>query len=306
MLHIYVVLSAEQTVLDVFEAETVYCVRETLTGAALVAEQGEGTLDDLEHFLLARKYVREHTALRSALAPAAADIDRVAALFLADNAERALADTASAVVAHILVPVESALAQTACADGAGLFDLTDLAAAAFGEVVRRHALADDAKVVQIGLDAVVRAAADGDLELVRQPDVVPALVEALVDGTRKRDRVDQTVLAGRALAGDDGANLRAGAAGLKTVLREEGAERLDIGERDALHLDGQTGGHGDLAAAELLCRVYDRADLVRLKAAVSRDDARVEAVRRGFVVQETESLDPFDVLGGRKRAVHAH
>lgn len=36
---------------------------------------------------------------------------------------------------------------------------------------------------------------------------------------------------GRALAGDDGANLRAGAAGLKTVLREEGAERLDIGER---------------------------------------------------------------------------
>ena len=163
----YVFLSAEQSVLDVFEAETVYCVRETLTGAALVAEQGEGTLDDLEHFLLARKYVREHTALRSALAPAAADIDRVAALFLADNAERALADTASAVVAHLLVPVKSALAQTACADGAGLFDLADLAAAAFGEVVRRHALADDAEVVQIGLDAVVRAAADGDLELVR-------------------------------------------------------------------------------------------------------------------------------------------
>ena len=90
------------------------------------------------------------------------------------------------------------------------------------------------------------------------------------------------------------------------MLREEGAERLDIGERDALHLDGQAGGHGDLAAAEFFCRVYDRADLVRLKAAVSRDDASVEAVRRGFVVQETESLDPFDVLGGRKRAVHAH
>ena len=60
----------------------------------------------------------------------------------------------------------------------------------------------------------------------------------------------ETVLAGRALAGDDGANLPGGAAGLKTVLREEGAERLDIGERDALHLDGQAGGHGDLAAAE--------------------------------------------------------
>ena len=90
------------------------------------------------------------------------------------------------------------------------------------------------------------------------------------------------------------------------MLREEGAERLDIGERDALHLDGQAGSHGDLAAAEFFRRVYDRADLVRLKAAVSRDDASVEAVRRGFVVQETESLDPFDVLGGRKRAVHAH
>ena len=81
--------------------------------------------------------------------------------------ERTSSDAASAVVAHLLVPVKSALAQTACADGAGLFDLADLAAAAFGEVVRRHALADDAEVVQIGLDAVVRAAADGDLELVR-------------------------------------------------------------------------------------------------------------------------------------------
>ena len=190
--------------------------------------------------------------------------------------------------------------------GTALDDAALDAAAALVEVLLRHALAVDAEVVEAGLDAVVRAAADGDLELVRQPDVVPALIEALVDGTRERDRVDQTVLAGRALAGDDGANLRAGAAGLKTVLREEGAERLDIGERDALHLDGQAGGHGDLAAAEFFRRVYDRADLVRLKAAVSRDDASVEAVRRGFVVQETESLDPFDVLGGRKRAVHAH
>lgn len=136
------------------------------------------------------------------------------------------------MVAHLLVPVESALAQTACADGAGFFDLADLAAAAFGEVVRRHALADDAEVVQIGLDAVVRAAADGDLELVRQSDVVPADEELVVDPLGKGLGVKEAVDADGALAGHDGAHDGAGAAG-------DEARGLHIGDQGLEVLVGE-------------------------------------------------------------------
>ena len=51
-------------------------------------------------------------------------------------------------------------------------------------------MTDDAQVVQVGLDAVVGAAAHSDLELVRQLHVVVAVVEALVDLLAESEGVD--------------------------------------------------------------------------------------------------------------------
>lgn len=71
-------------------------------------------------------------------------------------------------------------------------------------VVVRHALADDAEVVQPRLHAVVRAAADADLELVRQLHAVPAEVELVVDAVGKGLRIRQAVHAHAPLQGTMG------------------------------------------------------------------------------------------------------
>jgi hypothetical protein len=76
------------------------------------------------------------------------------------------------------------------------------------DVVLRHLLADDADIVQVRLDAVVRAATDGDLEFVRQGDLAKALIEALVDFSRESLRIDVAKHADRALAGHDRTNFR--------------------------------------------------------------------------------------------------
>ena len=49
-----------------------------------------------------------------------------------------------------------------------------------GKVDHRHALTDDAEIVEVRLDAVVGAAADCDLKLVGQRYAVIAYIEALV------------------------------------------------------------------------------------------------------------------------------
>lgn len=83
---------------------------------------------------------------------------------------------------------------------AAFFDLANLAIAAFCEVDFGRALADYAQIVQIGLDAVVWAAADGELKFMRQIYAVVALVKALVKLLRQLERVDEAILARRALA----------------------------------------------------------------------------------------------------------
>ena len=92
-------------------------------------------------------------------------------------------------------------------DRACRFNLTDLAAAAKLEVRLRHPLPDDAEVVEIGLDAVVGTSAHRDLKLVGQFHMGVAVVEAFVDFLREGEGVDQSVLAGGALAGNDRADL---------------------------------------------------------------------------------------------------
>ena len=123
-------------------------------------------------------------------------------------------------------------------DRTGLFQLTDLTAAALVQIGHGDPLANDAQIVQIGFDTVVGTAADSDLKLMGKFDIVISLIEQFVDLFRQGKGVDQTILTGCALAGYDGAHLWAGSAGFKTVLGQKFLHRLNVGMGNALNFDG--------------------------------------------------------------------
>src|SRR5699024_5020011 len=205
-------------VFDVVKAEAVDRIGEPLAGDPFVAEEEDGTLDQVHDLLLRGEQLGERAAVGHLLAPSAADIDLAAVYILLGHAEGALALAAAAAVAGGGVDRQDAVLKLRHLDRAGVLHLADLAAPALGEVEHRQTLADDAEVVEAGLDAVVRAAAHRDFELVGQGDAVVAFVEPLVDLFAEVKGVDQAVLAGRALAGDDRADQRTGAAGFEAML----------------------------------------------------------------------------------------
>ena len=73
-----------------------------------------------------------------------------------------------------------------------------------------------------------------------------------------------------------------------------------------LDFQGQPGGHGHLAVAELLRRFGDSGQLFRGEFAVAGDDPAVEAVRGVLVPQEAQALHPGDFLGGYRGAGSSH
>lgn len=98
------------------------------------------------------------------------------------------------MVAGFAVDRHLAVSQSGRLNRAAALHLADLAAPAFIRMDFRHPLADDAEIVKIRLDTVVRAAADRDFELVRQLHIRVAVIETLVDFLRQRKGVDQAVL----------------------------------------------------------------------------------------------------------------
>ena len=203
--------------------------------------------------------------------------------------EGAYLHAATAVVARLVVADELFLDKARRMDGAFL-DARVAPAAHLGHGHGRP-LADDADVVEVGLHAVVGAAAHRDLELVGEGDAAVPFIKEGVQLFRKGEGIDEPVLAGRALARDDGPHLCARAARLQPALLQKGDERFRFFIGDALDLAGEAHGHGDLSVAELLCRLRDGIHLLRGDLPVRRDDADVEAVRRRLVAQKTE---PFE------------
>lgn len=286
----------EQLVLDVIEAQTVDGIGEALSGDALIPEEEDGALDDIQHFLLRGKDLVHGMAVGNALAPAAAQIDSVAVHELLGDAEGALALAAATVVAGGGVDVQGAVFQLGHMDGAVGLHLADLAAAALGGVDHGHTLAHDAQVVQIGLDAVVGAAAHRDLELVGQGDAVVAQVEPLVEFLAQAEGIQQAVLAGGTLAGDDGPHQRAGAASLQTGPGQEGTQVVQFIVGHALDLQRQAGGHSHLAGAVPLGGLGNDPLFLGGDLAVAGDDPDVEAVGVALVLQAAQPLHPLDLL----------
>ena len=148
---------------------------------------------------------------------------------IGDRAERALRAASAAVVARFGVDDDLPVLDVRHLDGAGALDAAFFTAAAFIEVDGGNALPDHAQIVEIGLHTVVGAAPDRDFEFVRERNAAHLLVKTLVHLLGERERIDQPVLAGRTLAGDDGTHPFARSARGQPALRQKVDERLRCG-----------------------------------------------------------------------------
>ena len=156
-------------------------------------------------------------------------------------------------------------------------------------------LTHDAQIVQIGLDAAVGTAAHTDLELMRELHLTVALVEPVMDLFGQAEGIDKAVLAGGTLAGNHGAHLGTGTAGLQPFPGNIGTEILDLVKGDTLNLHGHPGGEGDIAVAELFCRLADALKLLRGDLTVDGNDPGGEIVG-SLVAQKAKTLDSLFVF----------
>ena len=154
-----------------------------------------------------------------------------------------------------------------------------LAALAAAFIKVRDTLADDAKIVQIRLHAVVRAATDRDLEFVRKRDAMVALVKAMMNLLGKCEGVEQAVLAGRSLAGDNRTNLCAGTAGLQTCLCDVGLKCLDIFIWNPLYLHGKAGRKRHISISIFFCGFCQARHLCCIYLSIYCDDTGRKIVR---------------------------
>ena len=123
--------------------------------------------------------------------------------------------------------------------GAGKDDRAFVASFAEIEVALRHLPADNADIVQVRLDAVIRATTDGDLEFVWQGDLAKALIEALVDLCRESLCIDVTKHADRALTSHYRTNFCSCTPSPPRFLWQRGPERWNVRIRNARQLNCQ-------------------------------------------------------------------
>ena len=106
-------------------------------------------------------------AVGNLLAPASANIDLIAVRTLVQRVERTLSNAAAAVVADLFIDLQLSVHNGGGLHRTGFLHLADLAAAADLAVKLRNPLANDTQIVQIGLHAVIGAAAHRDFEFIR-------------------------------------------------------------------------------------------------------------------------------------------
>ena len=137
-------LTVEEHLLNILKAEAGDGISEALPGLTLPAEQQDGPLYQIKDLLLAGKQGVQGTSGGEPLAPAAADVDLVAALAGVGNTKGTLGHTAATAVAALCVIGDHTVHQFQGLDGTGVLNLADLTAPALGEVQKGDALANEA------------------------------------------------------------------------------------------------------------------------------------------------------------------
>ena len=238
-------------------ADAVEAVGKALARLRVFLEEGQRRVDDFVELLLLEDNRQEMAANRDAVAVEAAERDDKARPAL-PGVRRAALDALAAVDTLLRVEHDLALVRL---DRDGLLGADGLADAAEGAVVRgplRLHAALDAEVILLGLEAVVVAAGEAELELVRQLAAAVALVEFV----REVLRVDEARGAdGTALAGRDRAHARAADTNGDAALVQGFLDFVDVLEADERDLDALARGQVDVALAVLLGDLLDRAEL---------------------------------------------
>ena len=142
-----------------------------------------------------------------------------------------------------------------------------------GSLVKvRDALADDADVVQLWLDAVVGTSADRNLKFMREGGISISVKIFLLQFVCESKGVVQTIAAGSPFAGDDGADFRAGAADDEAAGFDGFGKSSQIFDRDAGDLKCLTRGEQDIAGAVFLSGIGNAFQLFCGDAPVFCDD----------------------------------
>ena len=175
-------------------------IGKALTAYSLIPEKKNRILHCPDDLFLAPEDPRKTPAHLYLLAPAAADVYGVSRRIMICDAERASIKAATAVIAFISRNDDLAIHRMRNPDRAGCFNLADLAAAALIKIEIDQALPHDPYIIQTRLHAVVRAPSHRDLELMRQSDIMPSIIENRMELLGKSECVDQPILACGAFA----------------------------------------------------------------------------------------------------------
>ena len=154
--------------------------------------------------------------------------------------------TASAPVTDIGINADLSVRELCRLHRAVKLNGTFFTATALFLIGSKDALTDNSDIVKVGLYAVIRTAADCDLELVRKHNITVTDIKPFVDFKAERICVDKTENAGRTLTGNNGTNLCARAARFKSSVLQEKDQFGDFIIGNALNFNCQTACHGNL------------------------------------------------------------
>ena len=119
-------------------------------------------------------------------------------------------------------------------------------------------------------------------------------IKTLVNFFAEPKGINQTVLAGRTLAGNNGTDKGACSAGQKPVFVEIFDELGDVGIVNTLNFQGQSGSHRNFAASELF-RSLSNDVLFRCgNFTVFGNDTHIENIRITLVLQAAQALHSFN------------
>lgn len=170
-----------------------------------------------------------------------------------------------------------------------------LTSVAGGLVKVRDALANDADVVQLRLDAVVGTSADGNLKFVREGGISISVEIFLLQFVCEGECVMQAIAAGSPFAGDDGADFRAGAADDEAAGFDGFGKSIQIFDRDAGDLKCLTRGEQDITRAVFLSGIGNAFQLFRGDAPVLCDNTGRKIIGV-LVVEKAASFQLFFFL----------
>lgn len=319
-------LLPEQVAADAVPAEAVYSVGQAFALDSFVSEEYQDLFYHIRDFLFRGECDGKFSATLNLMAGLAADADAVAIPEPVQYAKSTFVFASAAADAGFFIDIEFSFFDTGLAmsilltvcrlifccsssfqkftDGfarqfccrvglpAGFFYLADGAGLAFVVIRQGCTDADDAHVVEVGLGAIIRTAADSDFEFLGKFYSGPAgekMVELLL---RKGIRVDEPVFAGSSHAGRYGTDQHVRAVSHEAVTLQKFQYPVKLILRNAFYGYDLPGRYLNLASAIFFRRLRQGGKLAGGKLSISGDQPDIINMFKA-VVLHAAALLPF-------------